>query len=153
MPESRSLADAVEEIQDPKLREQARKLLREDPRNLRGFAAFADESGRAGFTPWQKTTTRGTIGESEFRRDVARSLEISKPRPVVKRSDRERVEALARRFWSTVKDNPNVAPALLREIQAEYWKAGDTVSYEDMRLAAIELLKKAAIEEIKKGKA
>ncbi|HSE44953.1 MAG TPA: hypothetical protein VLA89_06455 [Gemmatimonadales bacterium] len=71
--------------------------------------------------------------------------------PIVKRSDRDRVHSLAKRFWDTVKDNPNMAPLVLQELQQEYWKKGQPVSYEDMRLAAVELLKKAAIE-AQKGK-
>lgn len=150
-----SLRKAIEEIEDPVLREKAQKQLeRGDPRKqFRGFFSRADDRGRVGIAPWRQSTALGPAGESRI---VARAYNVRLrepllvPRPVVRRSDRERVESLARRFWDTVRDDPRMAPLVLREIQAEYWKAGSTVSYEDCKRAAIALLKKAAAEAAKR---
>lgn len=139
------LTDAVEEIQDPVLREKARKLLRKGPRSARGYVAATDSNGNVGWVPWQKATAQGPTGQNIL---VERSYggTILKNDPIKKRSDRERAESLARRFWETVRDNPKMAPLVLQELHSEYWKAGQPVTYEEMKQAAIELLKKAAAE-------
>lgn len=146
-----NLTDLVEEIEDPKLKAKARNLLRKNPRSSRGFVATSDDRGNVGWIPWQQATAQGPTGESVLTSPKFRQQMGLPHNPIVKRSDRERVESLAKRFWDTIKDNPSMAPLILKELQQEYWKAGQPVSYEDMRIAAVELLKKAAIN-AKKGK-
>lgn len=142
------LAKAVDEIEDDRLRQKAVKLLRESPRYHRGLVASADSSGKVGWIPWQKATAQGPTGTPEnqiVERAYTKPAILPRNKPQ-KRSDIERVESLARRFWDVVKDNPKMAPLLLSEMQREYWMAGQPVTYEDMKIAAIELLKKAAQE-------
>lgn len=141
------LAKAVEDIQDPALREKATKLLRQSPRYYRGLVASSDDRGKVGWIPWQEATAQGPTGTPE-NQIVSRKFKgtILKNDPLKKRTDRERAESLARRFWSTVKDNPSMAPLVLKELQIEYWKAGQPISFEQMKEAAIQLLKKAAVD-------
>lgn len=153
---STSLRKAIEEIENPRLKEKVEALLGKDPRKrFRGFFARADDRARVGIAPWRQSTALGPAGQSRI---VERSYEVRAdqkllvPRPVVKRADRERVESLARRFWETVRDDPRMAPLVLQQIQAEYWKAGETISYEQCKEAAIELLKKAAAKAAKEEK-
>lgn len=150
---SRSIRDDVEEIEDPDLRAKAKKLLRQSPRYHRGLVASTDSEGNVGWIPWQHATAQGPTGTKQNKL-TSRSFggSVLNNDPIKKRSDRERVESLARRFWDVVKDNPNMAPLVLKELHAEYWKHGQPVSYEDMRLAAIELLKKAAEDAAKAKK-
>ena len=138
-----NLAEIVETIQDPVLRKKAKALLAKERRYLRGVAR-SDDRGRVGRIGWDQATIQEHGGEKYV---VTPRVEgVLDRAPVKKRSDAERVESLARRFWDTIKDNPSMAPLVLQELQAEYWKAGQTVAYEDIKQAAIELLKKAAIE-------
>lgn len=145
------LTSAVDEIEDDVLREKARKLLRKGPRSARGYVAAADSNGNVGWIPWQKATAQGPTGQNVLT-SRAYGGTILKNDPIKKRSDRERAESLARRFWETVRDNPKMAPLVLQELHSEYWKAGQPVSYEDMKTAAIELLKKAAADAARRKK-
>lgn len=66
---------------------------------------------------------------------------------IVKRSDRERVESLANRLWQAVESrNPGDMVGVLRLMQAEGWKQGQTLSFEDVKRVAIAQMKKAALE-------
>lgn len=147
---SGELRGLIEEIEDPKLRKRALDLLnREDPRKeYRGFFSRADDRGRAGIAPWKQSTAIGPAGQSRI---VEKTYNVPirddmRPAPIQKRTHVQRVESLARRFWETIQQNPALAPAVLREIQAEYWKAGEPVTFEDCRRAAIELLRRVEQE-------
>lgn len=148
-----NLTKLVDEIEDEVLRQKAIKMLRQSPRYHRGLVAASDSRGNVGWIPWQKATAQGPTGTAQnVLTSPTHRGSILQNEPLKKRSDRERAESLARRFWETVRDNPKMAPLVLQELHSEYWKAGQPVSYEDMKNAAIELLKKAAADAAAKQK-
>lgn len=146
-----NLTKLVDEIEDEVLRAKAIKLLRQSPRYHRGLVSSTDSNGNVQWIPWQKATAQGPTGT---KRNILTSRtgkgSILQNAPIRKRSERERVESLARRFWETIRDNPKMAPLVLQDIETEYWKAGQPVTYEQIKDAAIELLKKAAEDAAKK---
>lgn len=63
----------------------------------------------------------------------------------VKRTDRARVESLANRLWKAVQShNPAETELILQMLQAEGWKAGSPVSYEEVKNIAVQQMKLAA---------
>jgi len=144
---SSSIEEDVQSIQDPVLRRRAERLLSVRERYRKGLVSVADSNGNVRWIPWQEATAQGATGTPDNKltqKRITQNAAFKTPSKIVKRSDRQRVESLAKRFWDQVQLNPAMAPMILKEMQTEYWKAGQPVSFEDMKLAAIELLKKAA---------
>lgn len=150
------LREEVSQIQDAALRRKAERLLGLESRTLRGWVSRADSNGKVGWIREEVATGQGPMGKTVLdEREI--EVEVDKSfmhqAPIKKRTNDERAESLARKFWATCRDDPSLAPLVLKELQAEEWRQGRAVSYDDMRAAAVELLKKAAAaaEEKKRG--
>lgn len=148
MESNSELTELVEAMEDPVLKAKAQQLLKLPPRmSAKGMVSRVEENGRVSWVSYKDATARGATGTPE-NRIVERRVKGDIPglTPIVKRSDRERVESLSRRFWDQIQTNPAMAPLLLQEIREEYWKSGNPITYEEIKQAAIKLLKKAADE-------
>jgi hypothetical protein len=138
------LDDVVETIEDPVLRAKAKRLLKLEDRRVRGVGRSTDR-GDVGRIPWTDATIVERDGEKYLRTPKVEAKGLD-PAPIRKRTDQQRVESLARRFWDTVKDNPKMARLVLQDIQTELWQSGRPITFEDLKETAVALLKKAAIE-------
>lgn len=143
------LREEVEQIQDPELKRKAQRLLGVQNRTLRGYVSRADNTGKVGWVREEQATGYGPMGQTKLRQP-SKNIQVDPNFMAVdeikKRTDRERAESLARRFWETCRDNPGMAPLVLQSLHEEGWKQGRPVSYEDLKDAAIKMLKKAAVE-------
>lgn len=151
------LNELVDQIENPALKRKAQRLLGQRG-SFRGYVARTDSRGNVGWIPWQQATAQGPTGTDQniltSKKYNARvNARFAEKTPIQKRTERERVESLATRFWKQIQADPNMAPIILKEMHEEYWKAGRPVSYDDMKAAAIQLLRKAAEEAARtKGK-
>lgn len=60
-----------------------------------------------------------------------------------KRTPDERLDSLSSKMWAEAIKSPALMEQLCRRIQGEAWKAGRTVSYDEVRAAAATLLQRA----------
>ena len=76
--------------------------------------------------------------EKKLRTDIHDEHTFDLP-PIEKRTTQQRIESLANRLAAVPEWEQQY---ILREIQGEYWKAGNAVAYEDLRAVAAALLNK-----------
>ncbi len=70
-------------------------------------------------------------------------------KPLKKRTTSQRVESMALRLWGAIQKQPWEAEMLVRTIQSEYWKEGIPRTYDQCKLAAQVLIRRA--EQKQKG--
>lgn len=107
---------------------------------IKGYKSRATKDGRAGLVSQARV-------EAELAAARAMSHgEFFDLTPLKKRTDAQRAESMASRIWKAVQDGePLMVERVLREIHGEKWKAGDPITYEEVRAWAVEQLKQAAI--------
>lgn len=113
-----------------------------DQRKFKGYTAATREvDGKlvASLVP-NTTGERGVDwGKQEYTQDVDK---LPDPK---KRSERERVESLSAKLWAAVQNHkPGEMEVVLKMLQAEAWKQGQPVTYEDVKQLAIQQMKLAA---------
>lgn len=131
--------------------DQIQDLIREAKENdfeVEGATAVSevteDWSGpvKAGFAPNVKSD-----GPAQFHKPAAVSVDIDaafgKEAPIERRTAQARVDSLSSKMWEEAIKNPELMEQLCRRIQGEAWKSGRTVSYDEVRAAAAELLRRA----------
>ena len=114
-----------------------KKALR-DPRKARGHVAASYGRGKTGALDWRDSAfpngkPSDQVVEAQFARD-----------PIVKRTNQQRTEAMAKRLWDGIQKYPQLAPVLLKYVHEEAWKDGMPMSYDDLKEVAVELLRKQA---------
>jgi|SRR6476619_4482911 len=122
------------------------KLLAEakkDHRRFKGYTPATREVDGKLVTSLVPNTVGSTPkvdwGQTEYTQEVDK---LPDPK---KRSERERVESLSAKLWKAVQDHkPGEMELVLKMLQAEAWKQGRPVTYEDIKQLAIEQMKLAA---------
>jgi len=121
-------------LYEPMLREAQR-----DPRRIRGHVAASHGVGKTGALHWADSTfPNGRPSD----KTVQGQFEANDP--IVKRSNAQRTEAMAKRLWDAIQKNPQQAGVLLKYVHEAAWRDGMPVSYDDLKEVAVELLRKAA---------
>lgn len=123
--------------------ETTRRLLKaykdaeDDTRVFRGESVAV--AGRGAITGLQG----GTLSEG-----VAVSAPVDWRTPlsdIKKRTPAQRAEALAQKFWQSVKDHdPAQTELVLKMLYQDSWKKGQPISYDEVKQLAVELLRTTA---------
>jgi hypothetical protein len=115
---------------------------RKDDRKFKGYTAATREvNGKlvSSLVP----NTQGNRGVDWGKQEYVQ--EVDKLPDPKKRSERERVESLSAKLWAAVQNHqPGEMEVVLKMLQAEAWKQGQPVTYEDVKQLAIEQMKLAA---------
>ena len=64
--------------------------------------------------------------------------------PIQKRSDVQRTDSMAKRLQDAINTNSWEAELILKDVQLELWRKGNAIAFEDLKVEAARLLKKAA---------
>ena len=130
---------------DEELRETLLKQAKNDKRRFKGYVPVGvgvDDKAKPGLKKLSQASAQGLAmptsvaptGVGEFSKKVE-----------PKRTEMQRVESLANRLWGAVADrNPGETERILKLMQAEGWKAGSPISYEEVKRIAITQMKLAA---------
>jgi hypothetical protein len=122
------------------------KEAQEDNRTFRGYSASsiagADwETVQGGIEP-----NKGGSGETRWHEPDKIIGQFDAIPDPVKRTPQQRVDSFSSRLWNEAVKNPALMEHLVKRVQGEFWKQGRTVTYEQCRAAAAELLLRAEKE-------
>jgi hypothetical protein len=122
-------------------------------RRLLKKAEEIDRSGRddrrVRGTSFANERQAGIIRDGNSRLGEAKAVEFNWEQgdlpALLRRSPAQRAESLANRLWQSVKDHrPAETELVLQLLHEEQWKKGMPISYEDVKQAAMELMRQAA---------
>lgn len=138
---------------DEELKEKLLKQAKNDNRQFKGYSPVGVEikgTARPGLQKLGRAASQGLAmrnpvtptGVGEFDKKIE-----------PKRTEMQRVESLANRLWGAVADrNPGETERILKMMQAEGWKSGSPISYEEVKRIAITQMKLAAAKAKEDGR-
>lgn len=137
---------------DEELREKLLKQAKQDNRRFKGYSPVGVEIDGAARPGLQKLGQAASQGLSPRALVAPTGTGEFDKRPEQKRTELQRVESLANRLWGAVSDrNPGETERILKMMQAEGWKAGSPISYDEIKRIAITQMKLAAAKAKENG--
>lgn len=131
---------------DEALREKLLKQAREDKRVFKGASPVGvalQGVVRPGIKKLGASAAHGLKPQQQATRTIEGTFDDIPA--IVKRTDRQRVEHMAERLWKSVAEHNWIdVENCMRLLQAEGWKVGQTITYEDIKTLVIEQMKLAA---------